>query len=170
MFNNLEHDIQAYKQTYYAKNNKNIIFKNTQKFDCAREISSHFSIETLLESSVYIIPNSNFIYIDYTLVKHYLCPDNYNISHKYFIQLHEEILKTYSHFNICADLKSLTLTAIHRYMDLGKKVCALYLHSNKQSKQIDQIHIRNPPSFLQTAIKLFSPFISHDTLAKIRLV
>lgn len=149
-------------KTLYSKIHRNLIAHvkypvTSQSKHCQNRVCTSF-------------PNSNFIYIDYTLVKHYLCPDNYNISHKYFIQLHEEILKTYSHFNICADLKSLTLTAIHRYMDLGKKVCALYLHSNKQSKQIDQIHIRNPPSFLQTAIKLFSPFISHDTLAKIRLV
>lgn len=167
---NIEDKIQAYKNRYYEKNKKNAIFKTTQKFECAKEISNHFSIEKLLQSSVYIIPNSNFIYIDYPQVKQFLCPDIYDLACIYFFNLHQEILKTYSHFNIRADLKSVTMTAAHRYNDLIKYVCSIYLDSTEQSKKIGIIQICNPPSVIQVILNLFAPFISQESLNKVQFI
>ena len=167
---NLEDKIQAYKNLYYEKNRKNTIFKTTQKFDCAKEISNHFSIEKLLMSSVYIIPNSNIIYIDYPQVKLFLCPEVYDLSCKYFYNLHQEILKTYSYFKVRADLKSITMTAAHRYNDLIKYACSTYLGSTELSKKIEQIQILNPPSVIQAILNLFAPFISQDSLNKVQFI
>ena len=167
---NLEDKIQAYKDLYFMNNKKNKIFKSTQKLDCAKEISNHFPIEKLLQSSVYIIPNSNCIYIDYPKVKHFLCPDIYDLACKYFYNLHQEILKTHTHFNIRGDLKSITMTAVHRHTDIIKYACSTYLGSNELSKKIELIQIYNSPSIVRAILNMFSTLISHDTVKKVQIL
>jgi len=170
MSENLEEQMQAYKNMYYEKNKKNTIFKTTQKFEYAKELSNHFSSEKLLQSSVYIIPNSNFIYMDYPRIKQFLCPDNYELVCNYFFDLNQTVLKTSSHFNIRVDLKSFTMTAAQRYHDLITHFCSLYLDSTEQSTKIEKIQILNSPSVMKVLLKLFAPFISQESLNKIQFI
>jgi len=170
MSENLEQQMQEYTNKYYKKNKKNSLFKTSQKFDCAKEMSNHFSNETLLQSNIYIIPNSNFIYIDYPLVKQFLCPDNYELVCNYFFDLNQTVLKTNSHFNIRVDLKSFTVTAAQRYRDLIKHFCSLYLDATEQSTKIEKIQIVNPPSVMKILLKLFAPFISQESLNKVQFI
>jgi hypothetical protein len=167
---NLEDKIQAYKELYFVNNKKNKIFKSTQKLDCAKEISNHFPIEKLLQSSVYILPNSNCIYIDYPKVKHFLCPDIYDLACKYFYNLHQEILKTYTHFNIRGDLKSITMTAVHRHTDIIKYACSTYLGSNELSEKIELIQIYNSPSIVRAILNMFSTLIAQSTVKKVQIL
>ena len=62
---NLEEQLAAYKQKYYDSNKKNTFFKKSQKMDCAKEVSQNFSLQQLLDNSVYVVENTNYIYIDY---------------------------------------------------------------------------------------------------------
>ena len=170
MAENLEEKMQEYKNKFYEKNKKNTIFKTTQKLDCAKELSNHFSSEKLIQSSVYIIPNSNYIYMDYPRIKQFLCPDNYELICNYFFDLNQTLLKTNSHFNIRVDLKSFTMTAAQRYSDLIKHFCSLYLDSTEQSTKIEKIQILNSPPVMKVLLKLFAPFISQESLNKIQFI
>jgi hypothetical protein len=170
MSENLEQQMQEYTNKYYKKNKKNSLFKTSQKFDCAKEMSNHFSSEKLIQSSIYIIPNSNYIYIDYPQVKQFLCPDNYDNVSRHILTLNQEILKTHPSFNIRVDLKSFTITAAQRYGDLIRKFCSLYLDATEQSTKIEKIQIVNPPSVMKILLKLFAPFISQESLNKVQFI
>jgi hypothetical protein len=164
---NLEEQLAAYRKTYYDSNQKNTIFKKAQKMDCAKQISQNFSLQQLLDKSVYIVENSNFIYIDYPLIKQYLCPDTYDSVSNHILKLNEIILKLHTHFNLRVDLKTFSVTAGQRYNDLIKRFCSLYLDTTDDSNSIERIEILNRPAIMEVLFKMFNGMISKESRDKV---
>ncbi len=164
---NLEEQLAAYRKTYYDSNKKNTIFKKAQKMDCAKQISQNFSLQQLLDKSVYIVEKSNFIYIDYPLIKLYLCPETYDYVSDHMLKLNEIILNQHPHFNLRVDLKTFSVTAAQRYRDLIKKFCGLYLNTNEKSNAIKTIEILNRPTIMELLFNMFSGFISKESRDKV---
>jgi hypothetical protein len=167
---NLQEQLNSYKNQFYSDNKKNSFFKSKQKLDCATVISKKIPIEQLLINSIYIIPNSSFIYIDYPILKHFLCPETYNAVSEHILQLNKIIVKVYGHFNIRVDLKSFTITAAQRYSDLIQKFCGLYLNETEQSNNIQTIQIYNRPTVMEVLLNMFSPFISKESRDKVEFI
>lgn len=167
---NLEEQLESYKTQFYSDNKKKNFFKSKQKLDCANEISKKIPIEQLLSNSIYIIPNSSFIYIDYPIVKNFLCPETYDAVSEHILQLNKIIVKIHGHFNIRVDLKSFTITAAQRYSDLIQKFCSLYLNETEQSNNIQIIQIYNRPTIMEVLLNMFSPFISKESRDKVEFI
>ena len=127
-------------------------------------------IEQLLINSIYIIPNSSFIYIDYPILKNFLCPETYDAVSEHILKLNKIIVKVYGHFNIRVDLKSFTITAAQRYSDLIQKFCGLYLNETEQSNNIQTIQIYNRPTVMEVLLNMFSPFISKESRDKVEFI
>ena len=164
---NLEEQLAAYKQKYYDSNKKNTFFKKSQKMDCAKQVSQNFSLQQLLDNSVYIVENTNYIYIDYPLIKQYLCPDTYDAISDHVLNLNSSILQTNKYFNIRVDLKTFSVTAAQRYNDLIKRFCSLYLDTTDDSNSIEKIEIVNRPAIMEALFKMFNGFISNESRDKV---
>ena len=75
----IANQINDLKAKYYNKNGTSILFKNTQKRDCAVDIVNHIPINTLLKETIYIVENTNHIYIKYEILKSFAAPAVYSI-------------------------------------------------------------------------------------------
>ena len=167
---NLEDQLECYKTQFYSNNTKKTIFKSKQKFECANEITKKIPIEQLLTNSIYIIHNSSFIYIDYPIIKQYLCPETYDTISEHIFKLNEILVEKHGHFNIRVNLKSFTMTAAQRYSELIQKFCSLYLNTEKQSSYIQTIQIYNRPTIMEVLLNMFSPFISKESRDKVEFI
>jgi len=167
---NLDDQLAKYKGQFYSDNKKNTFFKGKQKLECANEIAKQIPIEKLLNNSIYIIPNCDFIYIDYPMIKQYLCPETYDAISEHMFKLNTIIIKQYGYFNIRVNLKSFTVTAAQRYSDLIKQFCSLYLNDTTQSNSIQSIQIYNRPTVMEMLLNMFSPFINKESRDKVEFV
>ena len=58
--------IENYKVNYYQVQGKNsFFFKKTQKMECAKEISQKFDLESMINTTIYRITDTNKIVFNY---------------------------------------------------------------------------------------------------------
>ena len=103
---NLVEQLEQYKNEYYNENSKNRVFKSKQKMDCAARIAAQVSLEDLLSKTMFILPNTNKVFIDYSVFKVYAHPGIYDkiinysqiIIKKYKSENSIFIIKFYNHF------------------------------------------------------------------------
>jgi hypothetical protein len=163
----LLNQIKKLQNEYYATNNKNVFFKNMQKFDCASTIASHIDIEKLLQGCVFIIPNTNKIYIDYNVLKTFLEPSTYKRCVDYFIHLIEIVVKQYGSFESHTNMNSLTMSALQRYTEVIKIFLAECLTRETAFAKVNvKTVIYNFPNSFDHIYKILLPFIDPVVRAK----
>ena len=162
-------DIEKFKETYYSENNKNFFFKKSQKMDCAAKISQKFDIEELLEKTVFVVPNTNHIYLDYNVFKLYANPDNYDIVVNRVIQLFYSCIETYGAFECHFNLNSFTITAAERYKQAIELFCKECLkRETKYGQKLSKMYIYYSPSMIDRIKVIFSKLI--DPMLRDRFV
>ena len=63
-------DLNKFKSAYYTDNKKNVVFnKSSQKYDLAEKVCSEYGFETLIQRTIYIIPNTNKVFMDYLVLR-----------------------------------------------------------------------------------------------------
>ncbi len=149
------------KTDFYTAETKNTFFKNGQKAKCAEQITSQINIYDLLKCTVYIIPNTNRVYLDYPLLKQYANSNNYEEVVSYVIAVLEQCTKIYGEYEMHIDLKGFTITAAERYK-LGiqlfcNKCCAQT--ETQFANLLKHMYIYNTPSVIETITRLFAPFM-----------
>ena len=159
-------EVNNYKNDYYSNNRKGMIFKKTQKLDLAKNISNQFDLKTLITNSIFIIPNTNNIYLDYTILKLYIHPDNYNSLIDYIFYLQDDLIQQYKTYNIHINLDTFTISAAERYKSLielySKKCEDLCVNKSEDefyTNLVDKLCIYNTPNIIDTIITLLKPII-----------
>lgn len=149
------------KTDFYTAETKNTFFKNSQKAKCAEQITSQINIYDLLKCTVYIIPNTNRVYLDYPLLKQYANSNNYEEVVSFVIAVLAQCTKIYGEYEMHIDLKGFTITAAERYK-LGiqlfcNKCCAQT--ETQFANLLKYMYIYNTPSVIETITRLFAPFM-----------
>ena len=108
---------------YYKNTTKNVFLKKQQKFDCAVAVTQQFDVTKLIENSVFVIPDSNCIYMDYPVFKMYAHPDNYSLIVDRFICIINGLIAQYGSFKMHLNMNSFTVSAAERYLPLIKLFC-----------------------------------------------
>lgn len=148
------------KEEYYQKENKNMFFKKVQKLDCAKKISETFSLEDMLNATVYIVPNKNKIVINYPIFKLYANNDVYNIVIQKVITLYDIILTTYTTFEVHISLDTFTITAAERYKSIIQMFSDKCMNSQTNyTKHLQGMYIYYTPSMIESIATLLKPFI-----------
>ena len=159
-------EINNYKNDYYSNNRKGMLFKKLQKIDLAKNISKQFDLKTLITHSIYIIPNTNNIYLDYTILKLYANDENYNSLIDYYLFLQDDLISQYKTFNVHINLDTFTISAAERY----KPLIELYVNKCEElsinkcenvfyTNLINDLYIYNTPSIIDTIVQLFKHLI-----------
>jgi hypothetical protein len=152
--------IKEVQDEYYGEVGKNTIFKKKQKLDCAEKVTQHIELDELLHYSMYIIPNTNRIFVDYTVLKTYLCPDVYGSFIIKFMDLIDVCVSRYGSYEFYFNLDGLTVSAFERYQDIFP---LFYDLSEKKGKcfsdNMDKCVMINSPSVTDILMKLFKPFM-----------
>jgi hypothetical protein len=159
--------IESLKNEYYLENKKNLIFKNNQKFDCANTIVQNINKTELFNSIIKI--NENKLLLNYAMFKTIIHPDIYIDFIYHIFQANEQILLTYSTYDVLIDCKGLTMTGVERYKGF---ITTMSLEGQKNKKdflqKLGQIYIINPPFMIANIGKVLLPLL--DKVVKDRIV
>jgi len=149
------------QQQYYSTHTKNTFFKSKQKFECANEISQHVDVSELIRNTVYIIPNTNKLFVDYTILKLYANAQNHNLLIQYIISQTFNIIENYGNYELHIMLKSFSISAAERYSFI------INAYANECDRIganfsgiIDKVYIYHTPGVMEHIITMFSAIFS----------
>jgi len=163
--------IKNLQDNYYSNNKKNIIFKNKQKLDCAVLISDNIPIDILMSKTVYIIPNTNQVFLDYNVFKLFANPGNFKDIVENIVKLFRDCIDNFDIFELHINLDSFTVSALERYKDLIKLFCDNCLSSEtRYSSKLQQIYIYNCPKTFDSIISILKPFTDCSIYEKLTLL
>ena len=147
------------KTDFYTVEPKNTFFKNSQKAKVAEEITSYINIYDLLKCTIYIIPNTNRVYLDYPLLKQYANSNNYAEVVNYVIAVLTQCTQMYGQYELHIDLKGFTISAAERYKLAIQLFCSKCSSNTEFATLLIHIYIYNTPSMIESITRLFAPFI-----------
>jgi hypothetical protein len=103
---------------YYSDKKKSVLFKHSQKMECASLICSRMDLADLMDQTFWIVPNKNQIYMEYRAFKLYGHPDVYSRIVETVLEFCDWCVAQYGHFEMHVNIASLTISAIERYRSL----------------------------------------------------
>jgi hypothetical protein len=164
--------LNQFKDDYYSENSKNLFFKKSQKQKIAQEISQQFDLNELICRTIYIVPNTASIYVDYTIFKHYANESNYPIVIQYIIQLIHHCIHIYGYYEIHSNLSSFTISAAERHKQIFymfNETC-LQNTSINYSQSLRTWYIYHPPSVIDVIYKFFKTVTDPLALSKLVII
>jgi hypothetical protein len=161
--------IEELTNQYYSDNKKNTFFKSNQKMECAATITNQIGIDELIQRTIYLIPNTNSVFMDYTMFKTYATPENYNKIIGYILSLFDYCIKNYEYYDAYVNLDSFTISAAERY----KSIIGLFLNKCMTSDcqysiKLKNMFICNTPNTFNNISKVLMPFI--DPVVKEKII
>lgn len=161
-------NIQRLQDQYYAKEPKNTFFKKQQKEKCAQQIATQININELIVKTAIIIPNTNRLWIDYTVFKTYANPHNYPHIVFTIIEMILSVIKRFDSFELHINLHTFSISAAERYKD---GVYMFFDECIKRQTSFDdtmvKMYIYNTPSMMDSITTFFSPVVSKEVKRKI---
>lgn len=169
--NQIIETIQQAKANMPQPSYKPIFFKNASKFDAAKVSTQNMNFEELMDSSIYIIPGTNNIYMDYPIVKLFAYPEIFEHIATNILSKFTKCISENGQFSVHLNLKSFTISAAHRYKDLIRAFCNQCLHFETPfSDLLTTMYIYHTPSVMDQVSKLFAPFIHPNVRDKINFL
>lgn len=159
------------KEKYYETHNKNVFFKSSQKFDCARDICSKVDIFDLMEQTFWIVPNQDNIYFDYRIYKLYGNPDNFKVFIDSVLHLAKWCIREYGSFEIHLNFSSFTVSAAERYKEMVKMFCDICMTQTEIEylPNLRSLTIHNTPKIFDHIYKILVPILPPEIVPKLRI-
>jgi hypothetical protein len=161
--------IEQFKDQYIGAQGKNTFFKKNQKLDSAKAVCEKFDLSDMIKQTVYIIPNTNRIIINYTVFKLYAYPEIYDTLVTYLIFMYETVLQNYQSFELHIILDTFTISAAERYKGVIKLVCDKCNVPTNYSLLLSQMYIYYTPSMIDSITTLLKPFMDDSLTSKITM-
>jgi hypothetical protein len=156
------------QDNYYSIHSKNSLFKKSQKIDCAKYISESFELNDLIDNTIFVIPDTNRLYIDYTILKLYANLDNCEKIIDHIMNIFKYIIEYYNNYEVFLNLDSFTVSAAERYKDIIKMFFNKCLSESTQFVMLlTKFNILNIPSVMELIIKIFKPFADPIVIERI---
>jgi hypothetical protein len=150
------------KEEFYNENKKNVVFKNKQKIECAKHVNQSMELAKMIQCTAVRIPNTNIIYYNYMIFKTYACDEVKEPVYRYIIQLIGSVLKEYDNFEFHVNLKTFTISAVHRYKNI---IASIFDENQSFTTQMSRLCIYHTPSIIDTINKVLYSSI-RDILPK----
>jgi hypothetical protein len=116
----------------------------------------------LIKTTLYILPQTNKIYFDYTVFKIYANDSNCDYIIDYIFELAAIIIQQYESFEMHINMFSFSISAFNRYQKIIEKVSLRVNEIDKLSK----ICIYYSPSFIDLISKIVRKFIKHPDISE----
>ena len=152
--------INTIKQNILLENNNSFFYKNDVKDKQKTAIQETIQFEQLLKASVYIIKDTNNVYIDYQVLKLFANPDNYSTIVDYIIYNLNENINRFDNYNVHININTFSVTACQRYLPVIKiflEKCRIY--NTIYSTKINKLYIYNTPLTIANISSMLQPFI-----------
>jgi len=164
--------MEKMKQKYYIENPKNMFFKKSQKMDCAKQLtdSPEFHLETAIKNTVFLLPDSNRVFLNYEIFKYYGHEGNYETVVNYILSIIMLCISKFETFEFHVNLQSFTISAAQRY----KPAIQLFMQKcisekTEFSKLLSKMVIYNTPQLMSEIAIFFKPMIDPMVTDKIVL-
>ena len=153
---NVWQNLRRAQEEYYTHSKKNFFVKKQQKFDCAAAITQQFDVNMLVERCVLVIPETNCIFMDYTVFKMFAHPENYLLIAHRFVNMINGLIVKYGSFVMHLNLQSFTVSAAERYMPLIKLFCAECAKDTSFSRanKMEQLYTYHTPSAISSVLPM----------------
>lgn len=168
----LSEKIQKVQMEYYAKNGKNMFFKKTQKNNCAEIVCSTMNLEDLIDETVWIIPNTNGVVIDYTIFKTYATIDNYGKIMDAIIEKFCDCIRDFDEYNVYVNILGFTVSSAERYkpvVELFYGKCFMGGQYGVLMEKLNHMKILNAPSVMDSISAIYNAIISPVIKPKIEI-
>jgi hypothetical protein len=163
----LAQQIADYQNKFYAENGKNTFFKKAQKQQCAQIVCENIGFEQLLQKTVYIIPNTSYVYFDYTIFKTYATPAHYATIVDYVYKLANHCIQITGCYEVHINLLGFTISACERYKEMITLFCTHCTSENLPCiERITKLHIFNCPSVIDQIANMVKPMIEQSIYNK----
>jgi len=163
---NLLEKLENYKNNFYTEHTKNVFLKKKQKMQCAQEISSQFQLEDLLSKTVYCIPNTKKIYIDYTIFKLFAHPNIFQTIIEHTQNILDDCVQKNDGFEAHVNLNTFTISAAERYRSIIQIFYDTALRKNTvYYKKLDKMYVYYTPSTIGDVAKIF---LNPEILPKVK--
>lgn len=165
-------NILEIKKTYYENNSKNVFFKKSQKFDCAKDICSKIDIVDLMNNTFWIVPNQNKFYFDYRIYKLYGNPENFRLVIDNILHMTNWCIDEYHSFEININLNGFSVSAAERYRTLIQMFCDICMNQTDREylRFLTAMNIYNIPLVFDNISKILMPILPPELHPKIRLI
>jgi len=161
--------IEELTNQYYSDNKKNLFFKSGQKLECAATITNQIGIDELIQKTIYVIPNTNCVFMDYNIFKTYATPENYSKIVNYILSLFDYCIHNYGEYYAHVNLDTFTISGAERYKSIIECFLLNCMSSECQySLRLKNMYIYNTPNTFQNISKLLMPFV--DQLVKKKII
>ena len=161
-------NVQRLQNEYYQSSPKNVIFKKHQKTECAQQISNTISVNQLHSKTIFIVPNTNSIWVDYTIFKLYANPQNYRDIIKYLIDNITHIIGIYGTFNIHINLNTFSISSAERYRESINLFCGECMRMELRFTDcLVGMYIYNTPSVMDSISMFFAPLMPTEVKNKV---
>jgi len=165
-------DVLELKKAYYETNTKNVFFKKSQKFDCAKDICSKFNIVNLMDSTFWLVPNKHKFYFDYRMYKLYGHPENFRLVVDNILHMTNWCIDEYKCFEIHLNLCGFSVSAAERYRNLIQLFCDICMNQTEREylPYMITMNIYNIPLVFDNISKILMPILPPELIPKIRLI
>jgi hypothetical protein len=170
----LSKKIADLKNSFYSSNKKPVLFKNSIKSQVSSVICSTLGLGELLNSSIFIIPDTNKIFFDYTIFKNYATQEIYEIIVNFLIDKIKICIHVYGNYEVLVNLDTFTVSACHRYEKIIQLFCNSCINSTNglaqgYSNELVTLYIYNTPNMFQQISKILKPFVYPTVFEKLVL-
>jgi hypothetical protein len=168
-YNELLKQINQARNDYISESGKSILFKNKQKQDCAKHVSTLYDTNTLLQMSMYLIPNNPILFIDYTILKLFINEDNFPVLVNHYKNLYDTCYNQFGTIILNLNLDTFSVSAAYRYKNIIEMFSKEFMQTH-YSYNLNKLIIYNSPSMMDTIYSIFKHCIDHILMDKIVLV
>lgn len=161
---NYDEIIQNKTNEYYSSNSKNIVFKNKQKMELAKNISESIDINNYLNEVIYIDQNNpTHIFVTYHKLKVIIHPDNFNFIVAHVDKLILSILNNNTSYYLHVDIFSLTISGVQRLKPFIEEFLSAIFYDGTKTRvdNLEKIFIYNSPSVISTIRVMLEPLVKH---------
>jgi hypothetical protein len=161
---NLMERINKMREEYAVENKKWGISTKQYKIDCANSVLQKIDIDTLLNSTAIILPNTHHIYFDYTVFKTFAVPELYDRIMSWVISKLRYCVNTYGTYEIHVNLQSFSVSGFNRYRTIIEMYSnEINMNHPEFHEKMKTMHVYNIPPTMDAISKLMAPFI-HPTV------
>lgn len=164
-------NIKQLQLDYHSNPNiiKTFLNKKEIKKGCSEHVSRNINLDKLISETVYVIDDTNKIFIDYTVFKVYSSQSNYQTIVDFLVNKIKFIMSIHKTFEVHLNLKSLTISGIERYRPIFQiyydTCCKNGLYYD--SAVLDQIVIYNTPMIVNIITPIMVKYTDQSIKSKI---
>ena len=115
MISPMEEEISKIQRNFYSSQPKKMFLTKTQKEECAEYVVQNLSLDQLMQNTVYVIKNTNYVFIDYPLFKQYMTSTHCDKFIQYVFQTISNVIMIHGTYEMHINLLSFSVSAVEKY-------------------------------------------------------